>query len=339
MPKAIDAPANACDAMSGAACSPIEVSVCIANWNNKELLRRCLSSLLHSPQGVDLEVIVADNASTDGASEMVAREFPQVVLIQNVENRGFAIASNQAADCARGSYLFFLNNDTEVPPLSLRRLLNHAAANPAGGMFGPRMRQPDGGIQISYRRRPTIAALLHKISLVRWTGLFRRAYVDYRRESFVPYGVRNVEVLLGSAVLLPREVFATIGGWDERYRFGVEDIDLATQVGRSRAVVFAGDVEIIHHGRVSSRENVRFVAPNVATGYVQFFRKMGVSGERLFCYKLLVTLDAPLQLVGKVLAGGIRYAVGQRQTGRRRWAAARGLWAFLRHELRRFWKA
>src|SRR6185437_13163032 len=128
---------------------------------------------------------------------------------------------------ANGRYLFFLNNDTEVPPHTLDNLLDHAIANPAAGMIGPRLREPNGAVQISYRRRPTIAALLHKVSLVRWTGLFRKEYKDYRRGSFVPSGVRLVDTLMGAAVFMPRAVFDGVGGWDERYRFGVEDIDLS----------------------------------------------------------------------------------------------------------------
>ena len=342
MPMAAAVPMETALASTGAnpdAVDAIAVSVCIANWNCKDLLRLCLRSLYTTDANTSYEVIVADNASTDGAAEMVASEFPQVILIRNSENLGFAAASNQAAARSSGSYLLFLNNDTEVTSDTIRRLLDHAAANPAAGMFGPRLREPNGAIQISYRRRPTIAALLHKVSLVRWTGLFRRAYSEYRRGSFDPNGVRPVEVLMGPAVFLPRAVFEAAGRWDERYKFGVEDIDLATQVGRTRAVVFAGDVEVIHHGRVSSRANVGFVAPNVATGYVQFFRKMGVGAYSLFWYKLAVTLDAPVQLAGKLLEALARWLTGQDQNASRSLASVRGVWAFLRHELVRFWRA
>ena len=317
----------------------VEVSVCIANWNCAPLLRRCLASLFANPQGVSFDVIVVDNASTDGAAAMVAAEFPQVKLVRNAANRGFATASNQAAALGGGRYLFFLNNDTEVPPHTLRRLLDHALANPAAGMIGPRLREPSGAVQISYRRRPTLAALLHRVSLLRWTGLFRGAYKDYRRGSFEPNGTRPVEVLMGPAIFLARDVFASVGGWDERYRFGVEDIDLSTQVGRTRRILFVDDVEVIHHGRVSSRANIGFVAPSVTTGYVQFFRKMGVGSWPLFWYKLAVTLNAPVQLIGKVIEAIARRATGQRKNAAQSWAAARGLWSFLRHELVRFWRA
>jgi GT2 family glycosyltransferase len=327
---------------SSLGCAPpdtLDVSVCIANWNCAPLLRRCLASLLSSDQGVSFEIIVVDNASTDGAAAMVAAEFPQVTLVRNSANQGFAAASNRAAAIAAGRYLFFLNNDTEVPPRTLGRLVQHARANPAAGMIGPRLREPSGAVQISYRRRPTVAALLHRLSLFRWTGLFRDAYKDYRRGSFRAEGTRTVEVLMGPAVFMPREVFNAVGGWDERYRFGLEDIDLSTQVSKSHAILFVDNVEVIHHGRVSSRANVGFVAPSVATGYVQFFRKAGVGRWPLFCYKLAVTLDAPVQLVAKVIEGIARRATHQRKNAAQSWASARGLAAFLRYELVRFWRA
>ena len=116
-----------------------DVSICIANWNCRDYLHGCLKSILERPQGVSVEVIVVDNASTDGATEMVTSEFPNVVLVRNAENHGFARASNQAAICATGRYIFFLNNDTIVPPGTLSRLVAFADAHPQIGMIGPRL--------------------------------------------------------------------------------------------------------------------------------------------------------------------------------------------------------
>jgi N-acetylglucosaminyl-diphospho-decaprenol L-rhamnosyltransferase len=317
----------------------VDVSVCIANWNCRDLLRRCLESLYDQPQGVAFEVVVVDNASADGAADMIAAEFPGVTLVRNRENRGFSKANNQAAALARGRYLFFLNNDTVVPPDTLRKFLEFAEANPAVGMVGPRLRGGDGAAQISYRRRPTLGALLHRVSLLRWTGLFRRAYYDYRRDSFDPEGVRPVEVLMGAAVFLPRAVFEDSGRWDEQYRFGGEDIDLSTQVGRRRELVYVGDVEVVHYGRMSSRKNIGFAAPNVAIGYVHYFRKAGATPTALLVYKLFVTADAPVQCVAKCLQGLLRLARGRTDKARKSGLAARGLWHFMTRELVRFWRA
>lgn len=316
-----------------------EVSVCIVNWNCVDLLRRCLQSVYDQPQGVRFEVIVVDNASTDGAADMVEAEFPQVVLVRNRDNRGFSRGNNQAAAVARGKYLFFLNNDTALPPETLGEFVSFARRNPGVGMVGPRLRGIDGNHQISYRTRPTLGALLHRISILRWTGLFRKAYYRYRRDTFEPDGIRPVEVLMGAAVFLPREVFEASGRWDERYRFGGEDIDLSTQVGRDHQLVYFSNVEILHHGRVSSRANVSFSAPNVAIGYVHYFRKSGVGRSALIVYKSLVTVDTPVQILAKLVQAGTRLATGRRSKAKKSWLAARGLWHFLRNDLVRFWKA
>lgn len=317
----------------------VDVSVCIANWNCRELLQRCLNSLYKQPQGVTFEVIIADNGSTDGAAEMVVREFPQVRLIRNASNRGFSVASNQAARMARGRILLFLNNDTYLPPQTLRKFVRYFERHPDVGMVGPRLIGRDGAPQISYRRRPTLAALLHRVSLLRWTGVFRKAYYDYRRSDYRPEARQPVEILMGAAVALPQKVYKECGGWDEHFRFGVEDIDLSTQVSRRRPVMFHGDIAIVHYGRAASRDNIRFAAPNVAIGYVRYFRKCGVSPVALALYKLLVTLDAPLQMVGKFAQGGLRFLRGQRAKAGKSWLAARGVWHFLRGDLMRFWRA
>ena len=321
---------------------PVDVTVCIANWNCRDYLRACLESLNDSPQGVRVETVVVDNGSEDGAAEMVARDFPEVVLVRNRTNRGFAAASNQAAARARGRYLLFLNNDTVVPAGTLRRLVDFADAHPEVGMVGPRLRDAEGRVQISHRRRPTIAALLHRTTLFRWTRLFRRTYYRYRRNGFEGRAgrkARGVEVLMGAAVLMRREVFEACGGWDEDFRFGGEDIDLSTRVGKERPLVYLPGVEIVHHGRVSSRQNITFAAPNVAIGYVRYFRKAGSTPTAIRLYKLAVTLDAPLHLAGKIGQYLWRRLRGQPDRAHKSWLAAKGLWRFMTKELVRFWGA
>ena len=318
---------------------PIDVSVCIANWNCCDMLRGCLESLLDQPQGVSLEVIVVDNGSTDGTPAMVLNDFPEVICQCNPTNFGFARANNQASRRARGRYLFFLNNDTIIPPDTLGRLVDYAEIHPSVGMIGPRLRDDKGKPQVSYRLRPTMATLLHRTSLLRWTGLLRRSYRRYRRRDFDPESTRPVDVLMGAALFLRREVFVNCGGWDEQYLFGGEDLDLSFQVNRRYPVMYHPEVEIIHFGRVSTRQHIGFVSTQMAAGFARYLRKTGCSRPALWAYKAVVLLDTPVQLVGKVLQYGWRRAHGRRDSADKSWLAVRGLWYFLCRGLGPFLKA
>jgi GT2 family glycosyltransferase len=317
----------------------IDVSVCIANWNCRDLLRACLASLRDHDPSRTVEVVVIDNASTDGAADMVEREFPEVVLHRNATNVGFARANNQAAELARGRFLFFLNNDTVVPPGSLRRLIDYCEAHPGVGMVGPRLRDGAGQPQVSYRRRPTLATFLHRTYLLRWTGLLRGPYRRYRRQEFDPNATRLVEVLMGAAMFLPREVFFTCGAWDEDFAFGGEDIELSARVSRHYQVVYLPGVEITHYGRVSTRQHIGFVSTNMAIGFVRYLRKSGCSRAGLVLYKLMVTLDAPLQMADKALQYLWRRLHGRREKADKSLLVLRGLGHFLLKGLAPFWKA
>jgi GT2 family glycosyltransferase len=317
----------------------IDVSVCIVNWNCREVLRACLTSLTSESQGVRLESIVVDNGSTDGAPDMVRQCFPEVVLLANDENRGFARANNQAAAAARGRYLFFLNNDTVVPPGTLRRLLDHAGAHPEVGMIGPRLRGGDGRWQASYRPHPTLGALLHRTCVGRATGLFRRAYRRYRREEFDPSRPRRVETLMGAALFLRREVFRECGPWDEDFTFGGEDLHFSACVGRRYPLLFLPDVEVIHYGGVSTRQHIGYASAGRAAGLVRYLRKAGYSRPALLGYKLMVTLDVPIQLVMKGGEYAVRRLRGHAAGAHKSRLACSGAWHFLARGLVPFWRA
>ena len=144
---------------------------------------------------------------------------------------------------------------------------------------------------------------------------------------------------MGAAVLMPRAVFVACGRWDETFTFGGEDIDLSQRVSRRRPVVYLPDVEIVHHGRVSSRLNVTFAEPNVMTGYVKYLRKAGTSAPSLLLYKLTITCDAPMQLLTKFVQYGWRRMKRQKVKADKSLLAVRGLWHFLIGGLGPFWRA
>jgi GT2 family glycosyltransferase len=316
-----------------------DVTVCIANWNCRELLRRCLASLLRSPQGVNVEVIVVDNASSDGAAAMTAREFPEVRLIRNERNLGFSRANNQAARIAQGRYLFFLNNDTVVPPETLDRLLSYLEANPDVSLVGPLLRDGRGKVQMSHRQRPTVGAWLHRTRLLRWTGLFRRAHRRYRRQRLEGGKDHEVEVLLGAAMFMRRNCFHAMGGWDEDFHFGGEDLEFCLRAARHGKVMYVPDVEITHLGRVSTKQHIAFACTKIHVGFAQYLRKSGCGFWGLFLYKLAITLDTPLQLFVKGTQYLLRRWLGQQRQAEESLNVLRGLWPFMLRGLGPFGKA
>ena len=156
----------------------------------------------------------------------------------------------------------------------------------------------------------------------------------------MPGRTRPVEVLMGAALLMRRGVFRDAGGWDEGYTFGGEDIDLCRRIGRRRAVIYHPGVEIVHHGRASSRQRIGHVYAQTATGLVRAMRKAGESPAALFLYKLVFTLDWPpiswLRQAGQYLW---RRARGPRHRRGAKCGGARGLGGFLLRGLREFWRA
>jgi GT2 family glycosyltransferase len=309
------------------------------NWNCRDLLRECLRSLDPARQQTRLELIVVDNASSDGAADMVTAEFPQVVLVRNAANAGFARANNQAAALARGEYLFFLNNDTLVPPGAVRRLVDFARTRPDAGLIGPRLRDGAGEFQTSFRLLPSVGVLLHRISLLRWTGLFRRSYRRYRGRGGDFETTRTVEALMGAALLVRRDVFARHGPWDEDFAFGGEDVELCHRIGRCRPVVYHPAVEITHYGRTSSRQQIGYVHTNMLIGMMHYLRKSGTFRPALWLYKAAATLDAPLQWLAHAAQYTWRRARGQRDKAEKCRVVMRGVGHFLRRGLPAFWRA
>jgi GT2 family glycosyltransferase len=314
------------------------VTVCIVNWNCRTLLRKCLRSLAPGRQGLPFDVVVVDNGSADGAPDMVARDFPHVRLIRNADNRGFSAANNQAAAVARGRYLFFLNNDTVVPRGTLRRLRDYLRARPDVGVVGPRLRDGRGGVQVSFRGLPTVGALMHRVALLRRTGLFRSAYRRFRGRGGDFTTTRPVEVLLGAALFMRRRVFRECGPWDEGYRFGAEDIDLCARVGRRYRVVYHPAVEITHYGRAGSRRHIGFVHLHTVAGLTRFLRRNGTPAAALFAYKSAVTLDAPLQWITHAGQYLWRRARGRRLKAAKSFLVMRASGHFLTRGLTTFWR-
>jgi N-acetylglucosaminyl-diphospho-decaprenol L-rhamnosyltransferase len=316
-----------------------DLSICIANWNCREHLRRCLESIRIASLGIPCETIVVDNASADGSADMVESDFPEVILIRNGSNRGFAAANNQAAQRSRATYLLFLNNDTIVGPESLVKIVTFMRDHPGAGIVGPRLIGKDGKPQRSTRPKPTLAACLHRLVILRWTMLFDRAYKRYRRDRFDANRPGPVETLLGAAACLPHAVFEHHRGWDEGFVFGLEDLDLSVRVAKTHDVLFMADADIVHLGKSSSRGNSGFFYTGLECGYARYLRKHAAGRIGALAYKVLFFLNLPFALLSEAFRQVWRGLTHGKPKPGKKHSQLRPLGYFLIRGLRKFLSA
>ncbi len=204
-----------------------DVSVIIVNWNTRDDLRECLRSLhpsLH--QGLQVEIIVVDNASWDDSVAMVKREFPDVKLIENRLNEGFGKAHNRAALIAQGRYLMLLNSDARAHPGALKDLVDYADAHPDVGIIAPKVLNPDGSLQYSCRRFPVYEAGLFRNTILGRLFPQNRFVRDYLMTDFDHAHTADVDWVSGCAMMIRRETWHQLGGFDERFFMYCEDVDL-----------------------------------------------------------------------------------------------------------------
>jgi hypothetical protein len=275
--------------------SDYELSILIVNWNGKEILRNLLASIEKTRGDLLVQTVVVDNASADGSGDLVATEFPWALLERNTQNVGFARGNNQAARSATAPLLLLLNNDTVVRAGALQMLAEFMNGHPDVVAVGPKLIGADGKPQRSGRNLPTVAALLNSIQFLKWTGLFSRAYRRYRRKGFDPEKEGSVGQLAAAVLVIRRDCFERVGGFDEGFGFGVEDVDLCRRLGPLGKIYYLPTAEIEHLGRVSSHANRGFVYRNYECGWARYLAKHHGHSAALL-YKMLVTLDMPIRV-------------------------------------------
>jgi N-acetylglucosaminyl-diphospho-decaprenol L-rhamnosyltransferase len=203
-----------------------DLSVVVVSYNSSAELGPCLESVQAASDGLDVELFVVDNASSDGSAELVAERFPLVTVIANRENVGFGQANNRAFARARGRYLLVLNPDTAVEPDALRELVKLADAHPNIGAIGPRLEYPDGSFQHSAFKFPDLRQAFF--------GFFDVIPIDSPLNGrFPPERYRRpfrAEHLLGACLMLRREALDQVGWFDRRYFMYFEETDLCARL-------------------------------------------------------------------------------------------------------------
>ena len=230
------------------ALATMDLSIIIVNWNTKDLLRTCLNSIFEKTRGVTFEVFVIDNASKDGSVEMIRQNFPNVRLIANSQNKGFAAANNQGIQLSRGANVVLLNPDTELIEDSLTLLVTFMEHHRNCGICGCHLLNPDRSHQSSVRRFPTfpdqLLILLKIHHLFPNTSIFQR----YQAHDMDYTKAQSVDQVMGACFLVKRVVFEKIGLLDQRFFNWFEEVDFCKRAkGAGYSIWYTGDTSMIHH--------------------------------------------------------------------------------------------
>jgi len=257
----------------------MKLSIVIICWNDLNVIRDCLESVYRETSSITFEIIVSDNGSTDTSVNYIHEHFPDVRIVQNGANLGFARGNNAGLTVARGEYVLILNPDTIVHDRALEKLVAYADRCPEGGAFGARVLNPDGSFQNPARPLPTAFGLLICALDLRWLGQLSHVF-----ESDVYYGwsgrtERAVGFQSGCCLMVRRALLERLHGFDERFFYHFEETDLCCRIWKAGStVMFYPGAEITHLGGQSvGRFPIRFALETYRSRYRYFHKHFGMT--------------------------------------------------------------
>jgi GT2 family glycosyltransferase len=235
----------------------LDISIIIVNWNTRELLLDCLASVFQTVKGITFEVWLVDNASTDGSVDAAITEYPDINIIRNQKNLGFATANNRAFTKMKGRYALMLNTDIILTDGAVKELYDFMESNPETGIACGQLLNTDGSRQNSIANFPSLLSLLTNETLLRI--LLPNKFPSKRKNYSSPI---EVDSCIGACMIARGESLREVRYFDERYFFFLEETDLARkmkQVGRK--AFFVPSAKIFHaQGKtVGSSANARIM--------------------------------------------------------------------------------
>jgi hypothetical protein len=238
----------------------MDVSIIVVAWNVRQLLYDCLKSVFEQTQGIEFEVVYVDNASEDSSVEMVRKEFPLVIIIENDENRGFIRASNQGIKVAKGRYILLLNSDTVILENAIAKTVKFADENPKAALVGCKVFYPGGTLQRNCFMYPSILNMLLAATYLnklfpknRFFGRERMGWWDFD-------DVREIETNSGCYSLVRKEAIDQVGVMDERYFVYGDDPDWCFRFRKAGwKIMYTPEPRIIHyHGKTTKHMKREF---------------------------------------------------------------------------------
>ncbi len=262
------------------------IAVGIVNRNTRDLLRACIQGILMQ---APCDLVIVDNASSDGSAEMVRAEFPNATLIHNAKNLGYGAGANQAMAACAAEYMLLLNSDTRVPRGAPQLLSDFLDRNARVAIACPRLMNPDGTLQRSCFPFPTpldvFLDLTNIARLMRFVPVLQGRYL----RTWNHMQARPVPWACGAALAIRRKAFEAVGGFDESFFMYYEEVDLCYRLAQAGwQVHFTPETEITHMGGTSTRQHHSDMAVQFFSGLVQFYRKRY---SRLQLMELAVILE------------------------------------------------
>ena len=230
----------------------IILTIIIVNWNNKNLLRNCLKSIYNSQNYYNYEIIVVDNNSEDGSVELIKNEFPNVVLIENNKNLGFAKANNQAIKIARGNYILLLNNDTVVTnTYCFDRMIELMEKNSQIGILGCKLLYPDGTLQSCGESFPSVWGIFKS------QILFAKTWKRFGKNKQGDNHFKEIDFICGACLMTRKEILDQVGLFKEKYFMYGEDVEFCYRVHKAGYDIgVLMDESIIHLHSKSTEKNL-----------------------------------------------------------------------------------
>lgn len=260
----------------------MDLSIIIVTYNSSPFIGACLRSLMEQMRRLDHEILVVDNASSDGTCRLVREEFPSVILIESPSNVGFAGANNLGLRKASGDFVLLINPDTLWKMGDIRKAIQFLRDHPEIGGLGCRLVLQDGSWQKSHGHFPTLGRELKEALYLPRSfpeAEWARGMFIYKEKN----GVRMVDWVSATFLLCPRKILLNVSGFDERYFMYYEDIDLSKKIReKGKGIIYYPKVEVVHYQRMPS------VYDFGESPYLYFEKHFSLSFARTLRYVLLL---------------------------------------------------
>jgi hypothetical protein len=274
------------------------------------LTGECIKSVIDNCRGISYEIIVVDNASSDGSAGYIREHFPEVNVLENSRNLGFAAANNRGAAAANGRYLLLLNSDTIVREGAIEAMYGYLEDNDDAALCTCKLLNEDGTLQWNVRRFPTFVAMLHRHTFFDYFKIFYTAREHYRMLDFDYDSDGDVDQVSGAVILVRRDVYREVGGMDENMHFYFEETDFCYQiVQKGYRIHYTPDATILHLGGASSDKlSSAEVQLLYFKGMMYYFRK-NAGGLKTFCFVLLFKFGVLVYTILELIKEALKYVI------------------------------